>query len=79
MAVRERPRRAQKAHPESTEVHRDMVSSTGSAVKSAVRKIFSCEIIRAMLAPSEMWVSPYFAAWLHRTTAPPEQRIHPGP
>jgi hypothetical protein len=38
MAVRERPLRAQKAHPESTEVPRDMVSSTGSAVKSAVRK-----------------------------------------
>jgi hypothetical protein len=42
-------------------------------------KIFSCETIRAMITPSEMRMSLYFAAWIHRTTAPPEQRLHPGP
>ena len=36
--VRERPRRAQKAHRETTEIRSYTVSSTGSAVNTAVRK-----------------------------------------
>ena len=40
------PCRAQKAHPESTEVHRCTLSPAGSAVK----KIFSCQPITAMIA-----------------------------
>ena len=43
MAVRERPLRAQKAHRESTEVHSYTLSSTGSAVTTAVKKNFTRE------------------------------------
>jgi len=35
IAVRERPRRAQKAHRESTEIHMNTLSSIGSAVKKS--------------------------------------------
>ena len=38
LVVRERPRRAQQAHRESTDIHRYTLSSAGSAVNSAVKK-----------------------------------------
>jgi len=46
IAVRARPLRAQKAHPESADIHRYTVSSAGSAVKTAVKEILLMRVYK---------------------------------